>query len=144
MAGVAHCWSMPIRDAGGVVLGTLAFYGREPREPRPEHLTLLADWGRVAGIAIERSRSLERLTYDARHDGLTGLPNREAIFEQLDDVIQRAGPDAPAAVFFIDLDGLKPINDTFGHDRADQMIREIALRLSDAVGDERFRRALRR
>ena len=138
MAGVAHCWSMPIRDASGVVIGTLAFYGREPREPRPEHLTLLEDWGRVAGIAIERSRSLERLTYDARHDGLTGLPNREAIFEQLDVVIQRAGPDALAAALFIDLDGLKPINDTFGHDRADQMIREIALRLSNAVGDEGF------
>jgi diguanylate cyclase (GGDEF)-like protein len=138
MAGVAHCWSMPIRDASGVVIGTLAFYGREPREPRPEHLTLLEDWGRVAGIAIERSRSLERLTYDARHDGLTGLPNREAIFEHLDDVIQRARPDAPATALFIDLDGLKPINDTFGHDRADQMIREIALRLAAAAGDESF------
>jgi diguanylate cyclase (GGDEF)-like protein len=137
-AGVAHCWSMPIRDASGGVLGTLAFYGRQPREPQPEHLTLMADWSRVAGIAIERTRSLERLTYDARHDGLTGLPNRVAIFEELDDVIQRAGPDTPAAVYFVDLDGLKPLNDTFGHDRADQMIREIAHRLSAAVGEKGF------
>jgi len=137
-AGVAHCWSMPIRDAGGGVLGTLACYGRRPREPEPEHITLMADWSRVAGIAIERTRSLERLTYDARHDGLTGLPNRVAIFEELDDVIQRAGPDALASVFFVDLDGLKPLNDTFGHDRADQGIREIALRLSDAVGETGF------
>jgi diguanylate cyclase (GGDEF)-like protein len=137
-AGVAHCWSMPIRDANRGVLGTLAFYGRQPREPLPEHIMLMEDWSRVAGIAIERTRSLERLTYDARHDGLTGLPNRVAIFEELDDAIQRAASNALAAVFFVDLDGLKPLNDTFGHDRADQMIREVALRLSGAVGEKGF------
>ena len=132
-AGVAHCWSNPIKGAQGEILGTLAFYGRQPREPQPEHVALLDDWGRVAGIAIERSRSLDRLTYDARHDALTGLPNRVAIFEELDEAIQRAQPRAAAAVLFVDLDGLKALNDTLGHDRADEMIREIGLRLSVAV-----------
>jgi diguanylate cyclase (GGDEF)-like protein len=136
-AGVAHCWSMPVRGAGGEVLGTLALYGRQPREPLPEHLSLMRDWGRVAGIAIERSRSVDRLTYDARHDSLTGLPNRGAIFEQLDEAIQRVGPRA-AAVLFIDLDGLKTLNDTLGHDRADEMIRHIGLRLSDTIRDQDF------
>jgi len=132
-AGVAHCWSMPIKGAEGQVLGTLAFYGRRPREPLPAHLALLHDWARVAGIAIERSQTLYRLTYDARHDGLTGLPNRLAIFEELDDAILRACRTALAAVLFVDLDGLKALNDTLGHDRADEMIQEIAVRLSKTV-----------
>jgi GAF domain-containing protein len=92
--GLRHCWSMPIKAPSGVVLGTLAFYGPVPRLPLPEHLTLLADWARVAGIAIERHRVLEQLTHDARYDALTGLPNRAAIFEMLDKAIERAEPDA--------------------------------------------------
>jgi diguanylate cyclase (GGDEF)-like protein len=132
-AGLAHCWSMPIMAPTGEVLGTLAFYGTQPRRPLPEHLTLLQDWARVAGIAIERHRALERLTRDARHDGLTGLANRTAIFERLDEAIQRVVPGAMAAVLFIDLDGLKELNDTLGHDRADDMLREIGERLSATV-----------
>jgi diguanylate cyclase (GGDEF)-like protein len=135
-AGLAHCWSMPIMAPTGEVVGTLAFYGSEPRRPLPEHLTLLKDWARVAGIAIERQRDLERLTRDARHDGLTGLANRTAIFERLDEVIQRVVPGAMAAVLFVDLDGLKALNDTLGHDRADDMLREIGERLSATVRAE--------
>jgi diguanylate cyclase (GGDEF)-like protein len=138
MAKVASCWSAPIKGAEGEVMGTLAFYGQQPREPVPEQLALIEDWARVAGIAIERSRSQERLTHDARHDGLTGLPNRRAIFAELEEAIQRATPEHPAAVLFVDLDGLKALNDTHGHDRADEMIREIALRLAATVGDQAF------
>ena len=137
-AGVAHCWSMPIKAAGGEVLGTLACYGRRPREPLPEHLGLLQDWARVAGIAIERTRALDQLSHDARRDGLTGLPNRRAIFEELDAAIQRVGPRAAAAVLFIDLDGLKAMNDTLGHDRADEMIHEVAQRLAHTVRGNDF------
>ncbi|HUZ19462.1 MAG TPA: EAL domain-containing protein [Acidimicrobiales bacterium] len=132
-AGLGHCWSMPVKAPGGEVLGTLAFYGPRPRRPLPEHLALLQDWSRVVGIAIERHRALERLIHDARHDGLTGLPNRTAILEALDEAIPRARPDSQVAVLFVDLDGLKKLNDTLGHDRADEMLREVGERLSAAV-----------
>lgn len=138
MAGVKHCWSMPIKDSAGEVLGTLALYGRQPRAPRPEHAALLQDWARVAGSAIERAKSTNRLRHDARHDSLTGLPNRAAIFERLDAAIQRLQPQAALAVLFVDLDGLKATNDTFGHDIADEMIREVAQRLSKCVREEDF------
>jgi diguanylate cyclase (GGDEF)-like protein len=133
MAGVAHCWSMPIKDTAGEVLGTLALYGRRPRLPKPEQLAVLRDWARVAGTALERTQSIARLRHDARHDSLTGLPNRAAIFEKLEAAIQRVGAEAPLAVLFIDLDGLKAMNDTLGHDVADEMIREVARRLSSSV-----------
>jgi diguanylate cyclase (GGDEF)-like protein len=137
-AGLGHCWSMPIKASGGELLGTLALYGPQPRRPLPEHLTLLQDWARVAGIAIERHRSLERLLQDARHDGLTGLPNRTAIFETLDQALARVGTEAPVAVLFVDLDGLKAMNDTLGHDHADEMIAEISNRLSATVRAKDF------
>ena len=133
MAGVAHCWSMPIKDPAGEVLGTLALYGRRPRLPRPEHVALLRDWARVASTALERTRSIARLKHDARHDSLTGLPNRAAIFEKLDSAIEQVRPATPLAVYFVDLDGLKALNDTLGHDVADEMIREVAQRLTTTV-----------
>jgi len=133
MVGVAHCWSMPAKDSAGQVLGTLAFYGRAPRRPQPEHLALLEDWARVVGAAIERSRNLERLTHDACHDALTGLTNRVAVLERLDFAIKQVRPDAAVAVLFLDLDGLKAINDTLGHDVGDQMLRVQARRLAENV-----------
>jgi diguanylate cyclase (GGDEF)-like protein len=132
-SGLRHCWSMPIKAPGGEVLGTFALYGPRPRRPLPEHLALMQDGARLAGIAIERRRTMEKLTHDARHDGLTGLPNRTAIFEHLTGALACARDAAKVAVLFVDLDGLKTINDTLGHDRADEMLREVGERLSAAV-----------
>ncbi len=143
-AGLHHCWSMPIKASEGDVLGTLAMYGPRPRAPLPEHLTLMADGARIAGIAIERHRSLERLMHDARFDDLTGLPNRTRIFEALEDAIVATRPGSLVAVMFVDLDSLKQLNDSLGHDRADDVIREIAERLSATVRAQRLHRALRR
>jgi diguanylate cyclase (GGDEF)-like protein len=133
--GLRHCWSMPIAGADGGVLGTFALYGTEPRRPLPEHVTLMQDGARLAGIAIERRLTMEKLTHDARHDGLTGLPNRRAIFDQLEASRTRS---STTAVLFVDLDGLKAVNDSLGHDRADEMIREMGGRLRATVRDEDF------
>jgi diguanylate cyclase (GGDEF)-like protein len=132
-AGLRHCWSMPVKAPDGEVLGTLALYGPRPRHPLPEHLALMQDGARLAGIAIERHRTMKGLIHDARHDGLTGLPNRAAIFAQLDDALAAIEPASKVAVLFVDLDGLKTLNDTLGHDRADEIIRQVGERLSAAV-----------
>jgi diguanylate cyclase (GGDEF)-like protein len=132
-AGLRHCWSMPIKTPDGQVLGTFALYGSRPRTPLPEQLTLLRDGARLAGIAIERHRTMEKLMHDARHDTLTGLLNRRAIFEHLDASLQRGGAATRVAVLFVDLDGLKGLNDSLGHDQADEVIRELAQRQFAAV-----------
>jgi diguanylate cyclase (GGDEF)-like protein len=137
-AGLRHCWSMPIKAPDGEVLGTLALYGPRPRHPLPEHLVVMQDGARLAGIAIERHRTMQRLIHEARHDGLTGLPNRTATFELLDEALAAIRPPTKVAVLFVDLDGLKTLNDTLGHDRADEMLREIAARLSAAVRVDDF------
>jgi diguanylate cyclase (GGDEF)-like protein len=135
---LSHCWSMPIKSADGLVLGTFALYGPQPRAPEPEHIALMQDGARLAGIAIERRRTMERLIHDARYDGLTGLPNRRAIFERLEQALSRVTQGSQVATLFVDLDGLKELNDTLGHDRADDMIREVAERLRQALRDEDF------
>jgi diguanylate cyclase (GGDEF)-like protein len=137
-AGLAHCWSMPITGADGDVLGTFALYGARPRHPEPEHIELMQDSARLAGIAIERDRTMQRLIHDARSDGLTGLPNRRAIFERLDEALETVRADSRIAVLFVDLDGLKALNDTLGHDRADEVIRLVGERLRKAVRTDDF------
>ncbi|HOG11366.1 MAG: PAS domain S-box protein [Smithellaceae bacterium] len=82
----------------------------------------------------ERKKSEERIQYLATHDGLTGLPNR-ILFNQL---LQRALQSAKRyqrmfAMFFIDLDRFKMINDTLGHDAGDQLLREIAVRFKQKL-----------
>ncbi|HEX4008709.1 MAG TPA: EAL domain-containing protein [Solirubrobacteraceae bacterium] len=136
--GLGHCWSMPILTADGQVLGTFALYGAAPRRPQPEHLELMQDAARLAGIAIERDRTMRRLLEDARSDGLTGLPNRRAIFERLEAALAGVGPDSRISVLFVDLDALKALNDSLGHDRADEIIHEVGDRLRAAVREADF------
>ncbi|MGA2567382.1 MAG: EAL domain-containing protein [Pseudolabrys sp.] len=79
-----------------------------------------------------------RLRHLAMHDPLCGLPNRIFFSERLEAVIDevRAG-SSPAAVFYIDLDHFKDVNDTLGHPVGDELIRNVTLRLSHALrGDD--------
>jgi diguanylate cyclase (GGDEF)-like protein len=84
---------------------------------------------------IEHSR--ERMTSVARTDALTGLLNRDGFFHAADLRIDRAR-EAPAAyaLFFIDLDQFKVVNDSFGHAAGDEMLREVARRLRQAAPGE--------
>src|SRR5204863_7514507 len=74
----------------------------------------------------------------ALHDPLCGLPNRNFFGERLETVIaevRRGG--APVAVFYIDLDHFKDVNDTLGHPVGDELIRNVTLRLSQMMrGDD--------
>jgi diguanylate cyclase (GGDEF)-like protein len=135
-ANLRHCWSNPIKAPDGEVLGTLALYGPSPRSPQPEHLVLLEDGARVAGIAIERHRALERLVHDATHDPLTGLLNRRTIFQLVESALEERASGTDLAVFFVDLDGLKQLNDNLGHDRTDELIGAVGARLAAAVRDD--------
>ncbi len=89
-------------------------------------------------LANTRAESLGRLRdleYLNRFDALTGILNRASFDSDLSRCLENAGPGRPVTVFLIDLDGFKPINDTFGHDAGDEVLKITAQRLSDAVGD---------
>ena len=83
----------------------------------------------------ERVAAQEELAWQAAHDELTGLPNRAAIFAHLER--RPADPSATAqAVFFIDVDNFKGVNDAFGHAAGDRVLVEVArLLLSELPPD---------
>ena len=84
----------------------------------------------AAAIAAGESR----LRHLAMHDPLCGLPNRIFFGERLEAVIEEVkNGSAPAAVFYIDLDHFKDVNDTLGHHVGDDLIRNVTLRLSHTL-----------
>lgn len=82
----------------------------------------------------EQKLAEEKIRYLATHDGMTGLANREMFNELVNLAIESARRyDRKIAVFFLDLDGFKAINDTLGHEFGDRMLIEIADRLRHCV-----------
>ena len=86
----------------------------------------------LTDITAQRT-ARERLAYEATHDSLTGLPNRGCAVTRVTEALESGGHDVLAAVLFIDLDNLKTINDSLGHDAGDDMLRSAAQRLRAAV-----------
>ncbi|MFK8068751.1 MAG: EAL domain-containing protein [Gammaproteobacteria bacterium] len=91
---------------------------------------------RVLEYSIERKRSLENLSYIANYDSLTGLANRLLFRERLDRALIRSDRNkSMVALFVIDLDRFKNINDTLGHDVGDELLVKVASRFSGCTRD---------
>ena len=92
--------------------------------PRPTH------WIGILRDVTERVAHLEALERQALYDFLTGLPNRMLLRDRLEQAIRTAGREnAPLALFVMDLDRFKEINDTFGHQFGDLLLKEFGQRL---------------
>ena len=95
------------------------------------HPELLA---RAIRYAIERKRSEERLTYLAQYDHLTGLVNRTLFRDRLVHAMARSKRMLhPIGLMLLDLDRFKAVNDTFGHDMGDELLKVVAERLKTCV-----------
>ena len=101
----------------------------------------------AAGVLVGRLRDLnekirkqaELLEHRASHDDLTGLPDRSLFAERLDSALEglKDGWSGDAvAVLFLDLDGFKKVNDTFGHEIGDQLLVEVSRRLTSCLRPE--------
>ena len=104
-------------------------------ERQLEALTILA---RQTAAHLELRRTSAELQRLAVHDPLTGLPNRTLLFDRLGQALaQRERSGALVGVLFCDLDGFKSINDCYGHDAGDAVLRAVADRMEDVarVGD---------
>ena len=91
----------------------------------------------VGSDITEIRQTQERLTHLANFDVLSGLPNRGRVRQLLGEALRAATTgNVPCAIMFLDLDDFKPVNDTFGHPKGDAVLRAVAKRLMDEVGDD--------
>ena len=82
----------------------------------------------------DRKALEDLLSHQARHDPLTGLANRAGFGAALETaVLDAAATDAPVAALFVDLDRFKPVNDSYGHETGDVVLRVVGRRISQAV-----------
>ncbi len=119
----------------GLCTGVIEVFSRRPRPAEEEILDVLVDIGRQLGQFMARKRaelalheSADRLAEMATTDRLTGLKNRRE-FEKVLGVI----PRQRFAILAIDVDGLKPINDQYGHEAGDVVLQAVAMTLRALV-----------
>lgn len=99
------------------------------RDDEIGHLTQA--FNRLLAKLLDNQEALQRL---AHHDTLTGLPNRKLLDDRLQQALAHAGRQGhKVAVLYLDLDGFKGLNDTFGHEAGDKALQEIARRLQALV-----------
>lgn len=128
--GVVAYLGVPLRSAEGDVLGALCAISGESRRWEAVEVEAVEDLARM----LETEMALRRA---ATTDPLTGIANRRGFDAQLDAALAAAGrPGAPpgTALMMLDLDRFKPINDTYGHEAGDAVLRAVAERLQHVAG----------
>lgn len=81
----------------------------------------------------EQRQAQERISFLARHDLLTGLPNRGVLREEIERALAASRRGEALALLCLDLDRFKPVNDTYGHAAGDALLKQVALRLRECV-----------
>ncbi|MDQ6782614.1 MAG: bifunctional diguanylate cyclase/phosphodiesterase [Actinomycetota bacterium] len=115
----------------GQLIGVLTVANPVPdRRFSAEDLKLAETLANHAAVSLEHTRLLDQVRFDARHDPLTGLPNRY----RFNEIVAEATD--PLAVLLVDLDRFKEINDTLGHDYGDLLLRGVGARMVEVLGGQ--------
>ena len=134
--GYRACWSSPILDKDGEVIGTFAFYYRDAGVgvASEYHRQLVDACTHLCALAMEREQARLRIRQLAFYDALTGLPNRSLLQAKAEQVLATAErADQKAAVLFIDLDRFKQVNDSLGHPAGDELLCVVASRVKEVL-----------
>jgi diguanylate cyclase (GGDEF)-like protein len=128
--GVKDAIVVPLRS-GTAVIGCLEVAGRTG-----DHVTfteydvrLLETVAAQSAVAVENTRLVDRLRFDAYHDALTGLPNRRRMLAALAEAVKVRAPGEVVALLEFDVTALRDVNDSLGHTAGDTLLAEVARRL---------------
>jgi diguanylate cyclase (GGDEF)-like protein len=124
---------------GEAVVGVMNLTRSTVGNPAPSELRLLGLLSDQAAVAISNANLHQIISRQAFSDTLTGLPNRRALDERLEDEVQSARrSNYSFAVVMMDLDGFKEINDTYGHSTGDDILRLVFNQMSRGVRNTDF------
>lgn len=125
---------VPLR-AGSVVIGCLEVVNRlgDSAQFGPGDVRLLETIAAHAAVAVENSRLVDRLRFDAYHDTLTELPNRRRVTDALERAIEARAVDEVVAVLLFDVSRLRDVNESLGRAAGDELLMEVARRLRGAA-----------
>ena len=131
-ASMASALAVPLEGLNGVV-GVLAMYHSTPDAFTPDHLRILLAVASKVALSVENALKYQQAESSATTDFLTGLPNARSLFVHLAQEVARCRRmKTSLAVMVCDIDGLKKINDSFGHLEGDKLLREFSIRLKEA------------
>ncbi|MCW2966266.1 MAG: hypothetical protein JWM71_38 [Solirubrobacteraceae bacterium] len=131
--GICSSVLIPLRGREEVY-GLLAAHSREADAFDATKVGALESMAGVLAGAMDRSRAAERLRHQAFHDDLTGQPNRHLFMERLAGALERARTgQTTTAVFFLDLDNFKVLNDSLGHPTGDAVLVALVPRLRKSL-----------
>jgi len=113
------------RDSGWTWILARGIVVARAKDGKPKRMV-----GTISEISDRKAKE-EMITHQSQHDWLTGLPNRLLLTDRLRQALIRAHRDATKlAVIYFDLDKFKPVNDTYGHEVGDNLLKAVAERLS--------------
>jgi diguanylate cyclase (GGDEF)-like protein/putative nucleotidyltransferase with HDIG domain len=131
-ATLASALAVPLQGLNGVV-GVLAMYHSTQDAFTADHLRILLAVASKVALSVENALKYQQAESSATTDFLTGLPNARSLFVHLAQEVTRCRRmKTSLAVMVCDIDGLKKINDSFGHLEGDKLLREFSTRLKDA------------
>ncbi len=114
--------------------GVLSVHYMQPGAAPADCVPFLDSLANVLADAIRSHNAQEQIRHDLLHDGLTGLPNRTLFLDRVEHALASNGRRSqPLAVFFIDLDRFKLVNDSLGHEGGDELLRLVAMRLASEI-----------
>lgn len=130
--------SVPLDSSKGII-GALTLYSMRYNAFNVDHLRILKAIGAKAGVALHNALIHEAIGMKAQTDGLTGLPNAQALTARLEQEAARAaGRHGPFSLFVVDLNGLKQINDTHGHLAGNRVLKAVAGALRGSLREYDF------
>ncbi|MCE2579149.1 EAL domain-containing protein [Komagataeibacter sp. FNDCR1] len=134
--GLQQCFSTPVKTQTGEVSGIFALYSRDDARHNSWPQRIVDSCIPFCALAFEQNATKQHISHLSNFDSLTGLLNRSSVHKVLEGMIAKQEGNHHFAIFMLDIDRFRDINDALGHVYADQFLVEIAQRIRSIAKDD--------